>query len=569
MSRNCFAWGAVTGAILLALASFVPLAARAQGEPLARVRRQIQAGDFENALARLSELQRQAAPGTEHLRLQALAWLGKALTADAACEEPSMRALLVAKLLRGIPVLREKARSLGRQEPLLDEAETAARAYLPLVVEEPRRVAETKLAAGDSVERACDAARAALTRAGRGDADREAAGALVVWCELVRFLLAHDTASLLGPTGLTSAFTDEQLKSLRDFSATVSPVSSEERLHATFSLLTREAAESTTSELPLAVADCLTLFCAATGRSIAAYGSRQFWKLTHLRRERPGAGPEEKKLEAAPPRDPAVYLKSPAAAALLKSDPEGLVMPLYALAVHHDTGHDSAGAHYGLFRTLAFQEASGALPALEGWLKHHPGEGAFVLEKARLSLARDDDAEAGLSSILDGIRKRKLTRPVLLSFPAEVRPLWMQSRYVRAMSSSIALPYHMLFQLIDSQAARLKRAGKSNLPLLSVRLRLADLLLQSDYLPDVYDGMKEAKQSLTILKLKAASDEQRAQAELYERRLMEIVRRTPGSTTKLVVTSEGVRPYRYPHDSVLGAIKGAVSANRGGISMAY
>jgi hypothetical protein len=424
----------------------------------------------------------------------------------------------------------------------LQSLEPMMREYLPRQAGLPERYARAASLAQEASEQACVQAARALAAAGERGAAWDRAAALLAWAELARWLVHREPGVLLSRPGMDLAFPEPALASIRALAArSKGPEAEEERFRAALAPLIPEAANAASPELPLALADCLMLHSAATGRLASASSLHSRLKRTQLGPLPPA--PQGAEPPAGPAEVPETVLRDPTLPITLRTAPTLLILPLYALAARLDPNGNSPGAHYGLYCARLLVDEAGAHAMPEEWLARHPSNAAFLLERARTELHVKRDAATALASIASAARRR-LERPVFLSLPPELRPAWRTSRHARLPGPEFLLRYDSLFQLIDVQAAALKKEGKSNLPLLTVRFRLSELLIESNYLPDVFQGISQAGRSLGILRSKATAEEHRAQAEVYAARLAEAARRAPGELARLVITRHGIRAQR-------------------------
>lgn len=553
----------VAGSLLL----LVPLPSQGESDRIAGIRRQVQGQDYEGALSTLGKLRSESGSTADYYILRAEAKLGRALAADTASEEPLMQTRLTAMLVKGLASMRQKAEETMRPEAAtVRQWDEAARAYVPTVTSQPKRYAELALRALEESDAACLSAQCALQMTIGSDTAHDQAATASAWCELGRYLILAEPASLLSAHGVRSVFTEDQLADAADVERKTRGEGSQKRLEEHLIALIREASERRSAQVALAVADCTVFYAARTGRLKVGPLFRVRHNLTHV-----SPIPAPAREQQAKPQDNATAAGQPIevgrAAELLRTSPEALLAPFYAFADGDIQAPRSVGAHYGLLCASMLEEDKSVSSLVETWLKQHPRDTTFLLERARLSLAGAKDPAAVLTDIVRGLRGRGIDRPVFPSLPTELRPALLGSRHLRQLAPDFVMAYDPLFRMIDLDAGELRRAGKSNLPLLGVRLRLADALLQSSYLPDVFTGLKEANTTLAILKSKDVPEEQRAQAELYERDLAERSRRIPGPTSQLVVTKDGVRAYRYPQDLFVSPQRGTrVSAFLTGVS---
>jgi hypothetical protein len=515
------------GLILGLLAVGVGVGADPQSEART-IRDLVRAGDYGGAIRRAERLRADdpRLAGT----LLALAHWAQAVSADNAAERALITQVLLATVSAKTPELRQKlADHVFVQEALPKlEAFAATRRTSP-----EETVAPLKEALG-----ALARATAAVEAFGGEASDEERA--LRVWVRLHRYLclatLKRNADKLLAP-GATTPEVQTALKRILPPADEVR--GAEASLQRELVTTLPAAAKARSEPLLRAGGDCLVLYCAAGGRLRSATFGASLLKYTTL--PRLGIPPIAGADQAGPaPRDPIKALTAPAFAAEFIAGPEAFIFPAFQAAASLDAECTSPGAHYGLYLAALRVEERAARPALTEWLKRRPKDTAFTLERARLTLRADENAEQALNQLIDAASGRAWERPVFTSLPGEVRDQWNRSSYNRTLAFEFALDHNPLFKLLDTQAGLAKKQGISNLPLLTIRFRLAELLMQSSHLPDVVHGMAEAARSVQILESKPLSDEQRAQAAAYRRSIEAAAGRLPDVPTMLVATERGV-----------------------------
>jgi hypothetical protein len=183
---------------------------------------------------------------------------------------------------------------------------------------------------------------------------------------------------------------------------------------------------------------------------------------------------------------------------------------------------------------------------LKELLQRHGRDPAFLLEQVRFALREENDPRAATAALLRGLQAGPLRRPVFLSLPPELHPAWFASRHARVLSPAFALSYQLFFRMIDLQAHDAEKSEAAAPRHLLLRLRLAELLMQSNLAPDILQGLVEAQDTLHRLARAPLTDEQRAQAEVYRLQIQGAIARLPRIPAALVVDRSGVRFYHEP-----------------------
>lgn len=535
--------------VLMLLAGFgIPLSTLA-APPAPGAMREIEVrlgvGDFDGALKRITALRGSGAAAPELSRFEAVSRIGKAIRANNSAEEESIQLRMGAAMR---PVF-DGFRNSYPNDPFVKQVAPLVEQH---VLQVRNRIPNWSARLTEALEQARLArdAAAEARRLGGASAGADASDSIVLaWAELYQYLLMRDTGLALEQMSQAGIVDAEVLTSVRktlpdngNFQRTT------QRLLDTYTSLSRDAAKARSPTLPLALVDGLSLFCAANGRFNGGSFLAARRKFTVLPNTEPAPLPLGNPPSTAVAEDPARVLASEGLFKLLAAEPEAVLFVAAQQAARLDPERKEAAAQYGLYLLLlqVNEPEAGKLIELIG--KERQSEPAFVLEKARFTLRAEKDLKGALEALLAGIRGQRLSRPLFSTLPAPLRRDWMATQHARELGASLALGYEPLFRMIGVQASEAMKTGRSSLPYLSLRLRLAELLLASEFLPDVLLGIKEYGSSVRRLGRLELPEEQRAQLTLYQQRLQEIEGRYPAFPQTLYVTPAGVETL-YQHTS--------------------
>jgi hypothetical protein len=498
----------------------------------------MRAGDFSGALAQLEQLREDRKVQAEAAQLEAACWLGKALVEDGQIDEALVRLQLSVSLKEFFQSNRQK-----RPDAFLESISGSVSQYLAEA--EPAAAHWLKHFKG-SLEYA-QAARAraqkAYTETNGNGAGHSAAASLLAWSQLYEWLVVVNAQTTLDRLASSSVLPEQTLAAAREALPNSREQSlTEDRFRTTVVSLIAEARAAGTPDLPLALADCLTLFSAATGRLQTGPFLWSFVKYTTLPRTEPPAPPGGIPEPAALSGNPADELVHKRVAVAVSGSPESLILPLYQLAARLDSNDKNAAAQYAFFMILLRLNESEAGKRMQKWDFPAASGAAFALEKARFAAREKKNAEEAVTHLMDALRAGRLHRPVFLSLPQELHGVWLSSRYMSELSPRFALSLEPLFSLLDLQAGEARKTGGPELQYLTLRLRLSELLSTSNFLPDVVLGLTQANGTIGRLSALKLPEEQAAQVELYRRRIEDAVAKLPPTPVGLVVTPAGIRP---------------------------
>ncbi len=181
---------------------------------------------------------------------------------------------------------------------------------------------------------------------------------------------------------------------------------------------------------------------------------------------------------------------------------------------------------------------------------------AFLLERARFALRGARDRRAAGEALLAALTGRPLRRPVFGSLPKPLQPLWLASRHARRFAPDFALEYRLFFRVLDEQAAEAERTGEPTLPLLWIRLRLAELLFGSTLYPDILSGLEEARSTLARLGRLDLSEEERATLTAYELRVDEAGQHLPPVPAGITLTPDRISTHLAGRRAPIGELTG-------------
>lgn len=441
------------------------------------VRELLRARRFDGAIQQLHRLQKGGEETPEDARLEATAWLGKAMQEDLAATDAMNAIHLCGTGKHQLQSLLTQP----QQAEFAKQIEGQVNAYFnqaaPVAASWPAHFGE----ALKGLEQARAKAKRAYELEPMPSAGRDEAAALWLWAELYDYLAVREAQQAIIRADTSGVFGPDTMDAIRKaLPADRLPQLTEPRLKATFLRLMPEAAQRGSSALSLALAECDGIYAASHDRLRSTGGGR-------LRR--PGnAAPAP--MPAPTVEDAAALLTGKDLEKQLAQAPESFLLPLYQIAAKDEKSANAFAASYGLYFALLPRYEGEASQLLEWMLQQHPRSSALHLEKARQAASRNDRAAAQASTDA-ALQAGVLQRPAFVSLPAELRPLWMASRPAARFAPQMLPTY------TGSYTAG--QPGKDPVAAALDQLRFAQIQVHGNLISDVVAGVWSADRELARL----------------------------------------------------------------------